>query len=219
VIGGYLDWVWWHPTRGVVGTLAAGALLLLAGALAAARRPQANRFALGAAAVGVGLLIGQAVGPMREPVELSSGTITIRLDSPVPSSATGPADCQTVPSGEHLQVTADVNTRLSIPEVDPAHSPTIVTSVSFGDMWAPDAGRRDDEVVVNIFANSALIADEGTPTEVRAHSTPSSTLSVERAGNSGSISFGGLTVGVGRVGAALGVDRELSGSIEWTCPG
>jgi hypothetical protein len=216
--GGYLDWIWWHPTKGIIVTLAAGALLLLAGGLAVARRPLTNRLALGAAALGLGLLIGQAVGPSREPTELSAGTITIRFDSPVPSSATGRADCQTVPSGEHLLVSGDVNTRLSIPEVDPAHSPTIVTSVSFGDMWAPDAGRRDDEVVVAIYGNSAIIAADGSPTEVRAHSTPSSSLDVARNGNSGTISFSGLTVSEGQVGAVLGSDGEVSGSIEWTCP-
>lgn len=219
VVGGYLDWVWWHPTKGIVVTLAAGALLLLSGGLAIARRPLANRMAGVAAAIGVGLLIGQAVGPTREPIQLSSGTITIRLDSPVPSSATGPADCQTVPSGEHLQVSGDVNTRLSIPEVDPAHSPTIVTSISFGDMWAPDSGRRDDEVVVSIYANSAIIADEDGPTEVRAHSTSASTLVATRSGNSGTISFSGLEVSEGQVGAVLGPDREVAGSIEWSCPG
>lgn len=37
--------------------------------------------------------------------------------------------------------------------------------------------------------------------------------------NGGTISFSGLAVSEGQVGAVLGSDREVSGSIEWSCPG
>lgn len=219
VVGGYLDWIWWHPTRGIVVTLAAGALLLLAGGLALARRPLVNRVALGAAALGIGLLIGQALGPTREPIQLSAGTMTIELDSPVPSSATGPADCQVVPSGDHLQVSGDPNTRLNIPDVDRERSPTIVPSISFGDMWAPDVGRRGDEIAFSLRVESTFEIGDAGPTGVVLRSGPSSELTATRSGNSGTLSFSGLTVSDGEAGAVLGVHGDVSGSIEWTCPG
>lgn len=216
--GAYLDWIWWHPTKGIVVTIAAIGSLVVAAALALARRPLTTRLALAGLAIGAGLLIGQALGPSREALQLTGGTMTVRLDSPLTGSATGPADCQTVPSGEHLQVSGDVNTRLDVTGLDPAHAPTVVPGVSFGDMWAPDSGRRSDEVVVTLYANSAMIADDGGPTELRLRSTPASTLTVERAGDSGTIHFGGLEVTEGTASAVLGSEGEVSGTIEWTCP-
>ena len=88
------------------------AAILLAGLLFLFRRTLTTRLAFIGLAVGVGLLLGQWIGPSREPLTVSTGTMTLTLSGPIQGVATGPADCPTVPSGEELQVTMDPNTRL-----------------------------------------------------------------------------------------------------------
>jgi hypothetical protein len=218
LIGAYLDWMWWHPTKGILITLVAIGALLLAGVLAALRRRVASRVALGALALGAGLLIGQAVGPSREAPQLAAGSMVLRLDSPVAAEVSGPADCQTVPAGDQLQVSGDVNTRLPIDGMEPHEYPTVTPGVSFGDMWAPDSGRRDDEISVSLYLNAAFVSGDG-PTELRLRSTPSSQLASSLDGNSGRISFSGLVVTEGEVPAVLGADGDVTGVLEWSCPG
>src|SRR5574338_464429 len=135
-IGAYLDWIWWHPERAIVTTLAAIGLLLLAGLLVAIRRGVVRSIGLATAAVGAGLIIGQLVGPGRELPTHSDGTMTIRLTSPVVSEASGPADCATVSTHDQLQVEGDPNMRLPLPGRDAREYPFISPSVASGDMWA-----------------------------------------------------------------------------------
>jgi hypothetical protein len=218
VVGGYLDWMWWHPTKGILVTLVATGALLVAGVLAAVRRRVASRVALGALAVGAGLLLGQAAGPSREPVQLAAGSMTLRLEAPVTSEVTTPADCQTVASDDQLNVTGDVNTRLPLEGMEPHQYPTVTPGVSSGDMWAPETGRRDDEISVSLYLNAAFVSGD-TPTELWLRSTPSSQLTSSTDGNSGTIAFSGLAVTEGEVEAILGVDGEVTGVVEWSCPG
>ena len=58
---------------------------------------------------------------------------------------------------------------------------------------------------------------DGAPTELYLYSDPSSTLEASEDGNNGSVRFSGLVVRSGEVEAILGVDGEVTGTLEWTC--
>ena len=215
-IGAYLDWLWWHPTQGIIVTLVAIGVILLAGLLFLFRRSLTTRLAFIGLAIGVGLLIGQWLGPSREPLSGADGTMTMRLDGPVQAEATGQAFCQTVASGEELYVSQDVNARLELDGVQPEAFPFVSGSFARGDRWQPDQGRREDGLVVTVYMNSAVeVADQ--PTELYLHSDQSSTLEASEGGNNGSIRVSGLVVRSGEVEAILGVDGEVTGTLEWTC--
>ena len=216
VVGGYLDWLWWHPTQGIVITLAAIGLLVLTGVLAVVRNRITRSAAMVALALGVGLLIGQLVGPARELPQVSSGTMTLTLDGPIQAEATGRADCSTVSTGDQLQVGQDVNTRLPLPDQPSERYPLVSASFKSGDMWAPEFGRRPDELVVTIYLNSAVeVAD--APTELWLRSTPSSTLVAEMSGNDGSVTFSGLELTEGDLQSMLGASGDVAGTLAWIC--
>jgi hypothetical protein len=215
-IGAYLDWLWWHPTQGIVVTLVAIGVILLAGLLFLFRRSFTTRLAFIGLAIGVGLVIGQWLGPSREPLAGTDGTMTMRLDGPVQAEATGRALCQTVASGQELYVSQDINSRLELDGVQPEAFPFVSGSFSRGDRWQPDQGRREDGLVVTVYMNSAVEPAAG-PTELYLHSDPSSTLEASEGGNNGSVRFSGLVVRSGEVEAILGVDGDVTGTLEWTC--
>jgi hypothetical protein len=216
-IGAYLDWLWWHPTQGIIVTLVAIGAILLAGLLFLFRRSVTNRLAFIGLAIGVGLLVGQWIGPSREPLILTSGTMTLHLDGPVQGDATGPADCQTVASGDELYVSQDVNSRLPQDGVPPEAYPFVSGTFARGDRWQPDEGRREDGLVVNIYMNAAMEPAEGPISELHLSSDPSSVLEADEEGNNGSVRFSGLVTQSGEVEAILGVDGEVTGTLEWTC--
>jgi hypothetical protein len=221
VVGGYLDWLWWHPTQGIVITLAAIGLILLAGALALFRRPITGSAAMVALALGAGLLVGQTVGPARGLPQVSIGTMSLTLTEPIPAVATGPADCSSALSGDQLQVqvTQDVNTRLPL-EGEPAERhPFVSAGFSSGDMWAPEFGRRADELVVSIYLNSSFEPADGPPTELWLHSDSTSQLTPTLSGNDGAVAFSGLVLTEGDLQSMIGAAGEVTGTLEWTCPG
>jgi hypothetical protein len=203
-------------TQGIVITLAAIGLLLLAGMLALFRRRITTSGSMLALALGAGLLIGQTFGPSREPLEISTGQMMLRLDAPIQAVATGPADCQTVASGAELQVTQDVNARLPLEGVELARYPLVSTSFSSGDRWAPEIGRRTDELSLTIYLSSSFEVVDGGPTEAWLRSDPSSHLVAELNGDDGSVTFSGL-VPDGEPQTILGASGAVSGSVDWTC--
>ncbi len=216
-IGAYLDWLWWHPTQGIVVTLIAIAAILLAGLLFLFRRSLTTRLAFIGLAVGIGLLVGQWIGPSREPLIQGSGTMTLHLTGPIEADASGPASCQMVASGEELQVSGDPNTRLEIEGVDPQEYPLVSPSFAFGDRWQPAEGSREDGMVVTIYMNAVLVPADGAPTELWLKSSPSSSLQAGELGNAGTVQFSGLTVTSGEVEAILGTDGDVTGTLEWSC--
>ena len=216
-IGAYLDWLWWHPTQGIVVTLVAIAAILLAGLLFLFRRLFTTRLAFMGLAMGAGLLLGQWIGPSREELTITPGTMTLALGGPVPGVASGLADCSTVASDEELQVSMDPNTRLEIEGVDPQAYPFVSATFAFGDRWQPDEGSREDGLVVSIYMNAALVLAEGSPTELWLASDPSSAIEHRQTGNDEIVLFSGLTVTSGDVAAILGTDGDVTGTLEWTC--
>lgn len=217
LVGGYLDWLWWHPTQGIIITLAAIGLILLAGALALFRRPITGSAAMVALALGAGLLIGQTIGPARELPRSSIGSMTLTLVGPIEAVASGPADCSTVTAGDQLQVSQDVNTRLPLAGQPAERHPFVSASFSSGDMWAPDSGRRTDELVVSIYLNSAFETADGPPTEVWLRSDATSELTATLTGNDGAVAFSGLVLTEGDLQSMIGAAGEVSGTLEWTC--
>jgi hypothetical protein len=216
-IGAYLDWLWWHPTEGILVTLIAIGAILLAGLLFLFRRSIITRLAFIGLAIGVGLLLGQWLGPSREPLAIADGTMTMRLDGPVQAEATGQALCQVVASGEELYVSQDINARLALDGVPAEAYPFVSGSFARGDRWQPDQGGREDGLVVTIYMNSAVEPEDGGITELYLQSDPSSALEASEDDSSGSVRFSGLVVSSGEVEAILGVDGEVSGTLEWTC--
>ena len=215
-VGAYLDWIWWHPAKGIVITLVAIGLLLVAAVVALLRRRLTRKVALVAAVAGIGLLVGQLLGPQRPSIGGGDGSMTIRLDTPVAVEATGVATCQSEVGGDQLQVSGDMNTRLPLPGVEPVAQPFISASASIGDRWEL-ARPRDDDLAVLILLGAAVEDASGGPGEVRFASTPSSSLSLSRDGNDGTLTFASLAVDGGSAGI-LGVEGELSGALEWSCP-
>ena len=72
-IGAYLDWLWWHPTQGIVVSLMAIAAILLVGLLflfVARSPPGWPSLALPSARA---LLLGQWIGPSREALAIATG--------------------------------------------------------------------------------------------------------------------------------------------------
>jgi len=216
-IGAYFDWLWWQPAQAIVTTLVAIAAILLAGLLFLFRRSLTTRLAFIGLAIGVGLLVGQWIGPEREPLILGSGSMTLHLDGPIQADATGPAHCQMVASGEELQVTMDPNTRLEVEGVDPQQYALVSSTFAFGDRWQPEQGSREDGLVVSIYMNAAVVPANGGPTEFRLDSSPSSTIERRVTGDREDVLFSGLAVTSGEVAAILGTDGDVTGTLEWNC--
>lgn len=216
-IGAYLDWLWWLPYDGIVVTLVAVGAMMLAGLLFLFRRSMTTRVAFLGLAIGIGLLVGQWIGPSREELILGSGTMTLHLTGPIEADATGPANCQMVASGDELQVSGDSNMRLEIDGLDPQEYPIVSPTFAFGDRWQPAEGSREDGLVVSIYMNAAVVPADGFPTELWLKSSPSSTLLAGELGNAGTVQFSGLTVTDGQVEAILGTDGDVTGTLEWSC--
>jgi hypothetical protein len=216
-IGAYLDWLWWHPTQGIVVTLVAIGAILLAGLLFLLRRSLTTRLAFVGLAIGIGLLVGQWLGPSREPLILGSGRMTLHLTGPIQADASGQADCQMVASGEELQVSMDPNTRLEIEGLEPQERPFVSGTFAYGDRWQPDEGRRDDGLVLSISMGAAFEPASGPIPELLLHSAPSSSLEAGELGNSGAVQFSELVVSQGDAESILGVDGDVTGILEWRC--
>jgi hypothetical protein len=216
-IGAYLDWLWWYPTEAIVITLVAIAAILLSALLFIFRRSMTTRLAFVGLAIGAGLLVGQWIGPSREELALTTGTMTLHLDGPIQADASGSAHCSTVASGDELQVTMDVNTRLQIEGVDPQEYPIVSSTVAYGDRWQPEEGSREDGLVVSIYLDAAMVPADGGPTELYLDSDPSSTIEHRIDGDNETVLFSGLTVTSGEVEAILGTDGDVAGTIDWTC--
>jgi len=216
-VGAYLDWLWWHPTQGIVVTLVAIGAILLAGLLFLFRRSLTTRLAFIGFAIGAGLLLGQWLGPSREELTIVSGTMTLTLGGPVQGVASGPADCSTVASGDELQVTMDPNTRLEVEGMDPQAYPFVSSTFAYGDRWQPEDGSREDGLVVSIYMNAALVPADGAPTELWLDSNRSSTIEQRQTGDNAIVLFSGLAVTSGEVAAILGTDGDVTGTLEWNC--
>jgi hypothetical protein len=216
IIGAYLDWILWADEGGILVTMAAVAILLVAGLLGLigflAKRGGIRRAAALVAAVGVGLVAGQVLGPSREPlIQQFDGTMTIRLSSPSSAVATGPVICTNVASGTDFAVTSDSNMRLETPD-----QPFVMVYANVGDRWRTrDDSPRKDGVRFEIAVTGALITDAGKPVTSPFVAAPSSTLESTFSNAGGSIRFSGLVPQDSPASAPAG--DSFAGTVEWTC--
>jgi hypothetical protein len=217
VIGAYMDWTFWVAVYGqtFLTSLAAIVVLLVAGRVAfqARSRQTVRRIALVAVAVALGVLVGQAVGPSREPLEPSTGTMTLRLTSPTIATAVGPALCQNVASATDFKVENDY----TVTHLDTTEQALVSILISKGERWNVRPGPRKDDVLLRIRISPTPVVDDGGPTEFEMDAGPSSTLVSSFSNEGGSIAFSNLEP---RVAADLtGEPMELVGTVEWTCGG
>lgn len=188
------------------------ALALAALLVALVGRGTVRRIGLLIVAVGIGLVVGQNLGPSREPlIAQFGGTMTLRLESPVVATATSPADCHNVVNETEFQVTGDPNMRLDSP-----NRPFVMVYFNVGDRWAAieDAPRKNG-VRLEITSNEALVPDDEKPAFVGMQAMESSTLEASFSNEGGSMRFAGLAAqpGPGYTGESL----DFAGTIEWTC--
>lgn len=216
ILGAVGDWVWWEPYKGLVITLAAGGILLVAIVLATPRRTRPA--ALVVAAIGVGLIAGQNLGPSRPQLEHFEGTLTVTLTAPRATSGSAPASCAMDAAATELSVSGDPNLRLDVVLDNPA-APADVdqreffgVSLTVGDRWEQDPTPRPDGVVLRISVGRV----EADLPETHMRSGPSSTLEVDRSATGGTLSFAGLVPEM-RPGEATGDPIDLAGTVTWTC--
>jgi hypothetical protein len=213
-VGAYLDWIWWPVYSGLMLTLAAIAILAVAGSLTliARHHGRVRRVGFVTIAIGVGLLAGQNLGPSREPlIHQFGGTMTLRLEAPVVAVATGPADCTNVARATEFSVTGDSNMTL-----DTADRPFVMVYVNVGDRWkAIDGVPRKDGVRLDLGLEGRLATEAGKPVATQMQATPSSTVVATFGNAGGSIHFANL---VARTGPdSTGEQMDLAETLEWTC--
>jgi hypothetical protein len=211
VVGAWIDWLWWPVYVGLTLTLAAIAITIVGGILALIPRRPVRLVGVVVLAVGIGLLLGQNLGPSREPLLVRDGSITIRLEAPYQAMATGPATCSTVESGTEFSIYGDPNLRL-----DTAGEPFVMIATDTGNRWRvrSDAPTKDG-VLLQIGITQALVAEDGKPSTTGMQATPSSTLESTFTPDAGRIRFAGLSpmTGVDYNGDSI----DLAGTVEWTC--
>jgi hypothetical protein len=219
LVGAYLDWLWWHPTSGILITIIAGGLLVVAALAWTSRWMPIRPLVPWVAAFAVGLLLGQNFGPSRPPITLVSGSLAIGLTTPADAQpAEGRADCQLTPDGQNFQISGDPNIRLQIGDGPREEQDSLQISVARGDMWQYGEARSDGWSLIVTVSDSGPFTDDEIPGHWYMTSAPSSELVGVGTQEAGSLAFDGLVLNEGQ---SQGVDGpfELSGTIRWSCDG
>ena len=219
LVGGYLDWMWWHPTSGILITIVAGALLVVAVLAWTSRWMPIRPAVLGIAAFAIGLLLGQNLGPSRPPIELVSGSLAVQLTEPADAQPVeGSADCQLTPDGQNFEISGDPNIRLEIGDQPREEQDNLQISIAKGDMWQYGEARSDGWSLIVAVSDTVPFTDEQVPGIWYMTSGPSSDLAVEGTQEAGSIRFDGLVLNEGQ---SQGADEplEMGGTIRWACDG
>jgi len=218
LVAAYMHWIWWVPAYGggLLIALAAAVVLTIGGLVALLGRWSGRASLKGVAlvvfAMGVGIVAGEALGPSREPLTLTEGgTMTLRLESPVAATATGPAICQNVASATEFRVSGDPNMRLDTPD-----SPFVSAFADVGDRWKVlRETPRKDGVWLRLDVTGTLVTDAGRPGTIGMQAAGSSTLTSTFSNAGGSIRFAGLVAQTGP--DFTGQSMDLAGTLEWTC--
>jgi hypothetical protein len=218
-IGAYLDWLWWHPMSGITITLAAGGLLMLAALAWSSRWMPVRPAALGVAALGIGLLLGQNFGPSRPPITQISGRLVVQLTEPANAHpAEGPASCQHTPDGRNFEISGDPNIRVEIGDQPREEQDALQIAIARGDMWEYGEPRGDGWSLIVVVSDTGPFTDDEVPGYWYLESAPTSDLVGEGTQEAGSIRFDGLVLNASQ---SQGTDQplEVSGTIEWSCDG
>lgn len=210
--GAYLHWVWWEIGYRPLVTILGVAILIVGYIVALIPREMARRIGLLILAVAVGLLVGQNLGPSREPlIDQPGGTMTLSLTSPAVAVATGSADCTNVASETEFSVQGSLDQppgRLGSPSG---------ISIQLGDRFSyPRDNARMDQVRLQIEAVTEL--EPGgikASNKIGMEATESSTLESAFGNGGGSIRFADLVALGGDV--YTGESMDLAGTLMWTC--
>jgi len=137
--------------------------------------------------------------------------MTLRLESPVAATATGPAICTNVASATEFAVSGDSNMTLNTPD-----HPFVLIATDVGDRWRVlrDAPRKDG-VLLRIDVSGRLVTDAGKPGTIGMWAAGSSTLTSTFSNTGGSIRFARLVAQTGP--DYTGESLDLAGTLEWTC--
>ena len=220
--GAYFDWRMWHPMSGITITLGAVGILLV-GALAWVSRWRPIRpLALAALAFGVGVILGQNLGPSRPPISDVEGTVTIELTEPANAAPiAGRADCQLTPDGENFEISGDPNLRIQIGDQPREEQDGLQVALAKGDMWEYGAAepRDDGWSLLAIVSDSGPFTDDEVPTSAAMASDESSELTATGDQEAGSITFSGLVAADVGLGDAAASPVELAGTLSWSCEG
>ncbi len=215
--GAYGDWVLWHPIYGVLLTLGAGSLVLVAVVIAQIPRWTARTVALGVLAFGLGLVGGQVLSPGRPALLGAAGTLTVALDQPPGATGAHNATCQMTDAGTELAVIGDPNLRLDVlgplsgAPADLDQRAFVLFSITVGDRWPDGAIARTDNV--GLFLSISSPAAEAGETQLAA--SDASDIAIDWTPEGGLLLFSGLVDA--RTGAPAPTDLDLRGTITWTC--
>jgi hypothetical protein len=208
-LGAWIDWRFWNPTYGVQILAVAGALLAIAFAAVLRRRIPALVPVVAAGAIG--LATGMALGPSREALRFSEGTVEVQLDRPTAATGTMTANCSTSPSGEHGAISAgDSGDAMRI---DAEHELTLV--LDSGDMYDFGVDGRPDGLGLLVLVRRIGAVDAGSdPTETRLGSTATSRLEMTGTALAGTLTFDGLVVDRASDAGEL---VDVAGTVSWSC--
>jgi hypothetical protein len=221
IIGAYLDWRMWHPMSGIVVTFGALAILLV-GALAwAAQSPRIRPIAFGALAFGVGVVLGQNLGPSRPPISVVEGTMTVELTEPANAAPiVGRADCQLTPDGRNFEISGDPNLRIQIGDQPLEERDALQVALARGDMWEYGATSRDDGwSLLTIVSDTGPFTDDQVPGSAAMASDATSELVASGDQRAGSIRFAGLVATDVGLDEPLAGSGRLAGTLTWSCEG
>jgi hypothetical protein len=208
ILGAWLDWLWWPVYSGIVITLAAVALLIVGAILAVIPRRRVRRSGFVLLVIAAGLVLGQVLGPSREELVVTEGTMTLTLTSPTSEASTIMASCSLVPSGTEFAISGDPNMRLS-------DGSFVSIYINTGNRWEVlrDVPRTNG-VHFQISVMGQLVTGD-KPTAIGMESVPTSTIDATFTNDGGRVEFADLApmTGVDYSGGAL----DLAGTVEWTC--
>lgn len=216
VLGAIGDWFWWEPYSGIVITIVA--VLVLAVAVILAVVPRSRKASLVVAAVAVGLIVGQTVGPGRPALYHSDGTMTVTLTAPQATTGTTPVVCSMDATGAELALSGDMNLRLDVIPDDPSvpadvdQREFVGVDLTVGDRWLDAPSPRTDNRKLSITVGRV----EAKFAETRMTSAPASTLDLDHSTSGGTLSFAGLVPEI-RANEPSGEPVDVAGTLAWTC--
>lgn len=214
IAGAVWDWYNWHPMSAVVMTLVAGALLLIGGVMVAIRLGGARRLGRFVLALGLGIVVGQVLGPDRPALAASTGTVSIATERPTVATGSASASCAVDGAGQ-FQVSGDPNLRLDLGAADPNvpadvdQRAFVLVSVQVGDRWQGPADRPDAVQLTILVSGVADVA------ETVLEAADASRIDLQGTAASGTLRFSGLVPRLASDAASELAD--LAGVIEWTC--
>jgi hypothetical protein len=219
VAGAWGDWILWKPYSGIMITIAAIAVLIVAGIFALIPRRRARQIGLLVGAVAIGGLAGQNLGPARPALTVSEGQVTVALTSPRGATGTASVTCEVNGEASELSMWSDPNLRLDILAHDPAapadvdQRAFVTVGVSVGDRWIDGPSPRPDTVVVGAAISGTMGKDAA---ETRMTSNRDSSIDLTWSAAGGTVRFAGLVRDT-RYAEAVGDPIDVAGTITWTC--